>query len=68
MDLNDTPYPQIVDTLIVPLKLFRLLKAVRVIADSYVKDDEFYAVDSDGHVHWFEYKGKLSQDVVTVLP
>lgn len=68
LDLKDTPYGKVADTLIVPLKLFRLLKAARVIADSYVKDDEFYAVDGSGEVHWFEYKGKLSKDVVSVLP
>ena len=63
IDLNDTPYTKVVNTLVVPIKHVHLFKHVTVIGDSYVKENEFYAIDSDGHVHWFEYKGKLAKDM-----
>lgn len=66
-DIKDTPYEKIVNTLIVTLKLFQLLKDSTVIADSYVKDGEFYAEGHDGHVHWFSYQGKLARDMEPLL-
>ncbi len=55
---------QLLKTIVVPYRLYKLMADCRVEPDRSAPDDRIYVIDGDGHAHWFSYNGRCIDDPI----